>query len=506
MIELEELLEDSSLKEKDSKKIKEYFEEIEGTIKDFFHEKIEDFIEIFLVKKFEKIKFELEDINFRDYNVVFVSNHQSHLDYLLLNYLIYKKIKKKVFIAAGDNLNFFPVGFFLRNIGAFFIRRSFNNNVLYRKTLEVFLKLLFKKKQIVEFFIEGQRSRIGFVLKPKMGLMKMIFEVSEKPLLIIPFAISHEILPEIKSFEREFLGAKKNKENILNFFNIFSFFKKKMGYFYVKNLDPIIVYEKEKENLIDTVQKIYQQMSLKKPIYQRSFLLIILFFYKKTTKDDLKNIYEKILFPLKILKREMISEKCFQDDLNFFIKRKDIVQNHEQYLLSEKSFFQAFYHFQGALSCIFIPALLSRIIFLEKKGCFIKESHKIAYFYRMSDFFSQMIYIPSKRELYKEAYFLYEALGPKKDLLNLYEPFLLDYCQGLSFFLEKFYSKKEWEEEELFSVLKEEKYTFKFTFNQSLYKEYLSYFMRIGLLQKNNNLYVVKRSPLSLLQVFSLGI
>ncbi|MCK7491600.1 MAG: 1-acyl-sn-glycerol-3-phosphate acyltransferase [Comamonadaceae bacterium] len=63
--------------------------------------------------------------------IVYVPCHRSHMDYLLLSYVVYHKGFAVPHIAAGINLNMPVIGSFLRRGGAFFLRRSFGGNALY---------------------------------------------------------------------------------------------------------------------------------------------------------------------------------------------------------------------------------------------------------------------------------------------------------------------------------------------------------------------------------------
>ncbi|KOO11811.1 hypothetical protein AKJ18_27215, partial [Vibrio xuii] len=65
------------------------------------------------------------------YEIVYVPCHRSHMDYLLLSYVLYHEGMVPPHIAAGINLNFFPAGPIFRRGGAVFIRRSFKGNKLY---------------------------------------------------------------------------------------------------------------------------------------------------------------------------------------------------------------------------------------------------------------------------------------------------------------------------------------------------------------------------------------
>ncbi len=65
--------------------------------------------------------------------LIFVPCHKSHVDYLMLPYLLYNYNMPAPHIAAGKNLSFWPMGPIFRAGGAFFLRRTFSGNVLYAK-------------------------------------------------------------------------------------------------------------------------------------------------------------------------------------------------------------------------------------------------------------------------------------------------------------------------------------------------------------------------------------
>ena len=101
------------------------------------------------------------------HEIVYVPCHRSHMDYLLLSYVIYHQGMVPPHIAAGINLNFWPAGPIFRHGGAFFIRRTFKGNPLYSTVFREYLNLLFAKGYSVEFFTEGGRSRTGRLLPPR---------------------------------------------------------------------------------------------------------------------------------------------------------------------------------------------------------------------------------------------------------------------------------------------------------------------------------------------------
>ncbi|MFP5383064.1 MAG: 1-acyl-sn-glycerol-3-phosphate acyltransferase, partial [Gammaproteobacteria bacterium] len=66
----------------------------------------------------------------KTHEIVYVPCHRSHIDYLLLSFLVYRHGMVPPHIAAGINLNMPVVGPILRRGGAFFMRRSFKGNPL----------------------------------------------------------------------------------------------------------------------------------------------------------------------------------------------------------------------------------------------------------------------------------------------------------------------------------------------------------------------------------------
>ena len=108
-----------------------------------------------------------------DYQVVYVPCHRSHVDYLLLSYVIYKRGLRIPHVAAGENLNIPILGELLRSGGAFFMRRSFKGNTLYSTVFKEYVHSLMQRQAPIEYFIEGGRSRTGRLLPPKLGMLAM---------------------------------------------------------------------------------------------------------------------------------------------------------------------------------------------------------------------------------------------------------------------------------------------------------------------------------------------
>ena len=151
----------------------------------------------------------------KDYEIVYTPCHRSHIDYLLLSYVIYKRGLMVPYIAAGDNLNLPFVGQLLRGGGAFFIRRSFRGNGLYTSVFKEYLYSILSRNTPLEYFIEGGRSRTGRLLPPKTGMLAMTVHSHlrgrAKPIVFVPTYIGYERLMEGSTYVGEMQGKPKSR-------------------------------------------------------------------------------------------------------------------------------------------------------------------------------------------------------------------------------------------------------------------------------------------------------
>lgn len=151
------------------------------------------------------------------HEIVYVPCHRSHMDYLLLSYVLYHEGMVPPHIAAGINLNFFPAGPIFRHGGAFFIRRSFKGNKLYSTIFREYLAELFAKGYSVEYFSEGGRSRTGRLLQAKTGMLAMTIQAMlrgmNRPVTLVPVYIGYEHVMEVATYAKELRGKRKEKEN-----------------------------------------------------------------------------------------------------------------------------------------------------------------------------------------------------------------------------------------------------------------------------------------------------
>jgi glycerol-3-phosphate O-acyltransferase len=150
--------------------------------------------------------------------IIYVPCHRSHMDYLLLSYIIYRKGFAVPHVAAGANLNMPLIGRFLRKGGAFFLRRSFKSDALYPVVFAKYLGFMMARGHPLEYFIEGGRSRSGRLLSPRTGMLSMTVRSylrdPKRPVMFMPVYFGYERIVEGRTYIGELSGQPKQKESV----------------------------------------------------------------------------------------------------------------------------------------------------------------------------------------------------------------------------------------------------------------------------------------------------
>jgi len=154
--------------------------------------------------------------------IIYMPCHRSHMDYLLLSYLLVEQGLVAPHVAAGVNLSFFPLGPIFRRCGAFFLRRTFKDSPLYAAVFNAYFSMLFKRGYPIEFFSEGGRSRTGRLLPPKTGLLASTLQTylnqPERNVIVVPIYIGYDHIMEVNTYIKELSGQKKEKESVWQLF------------------------------------------------------------------------------------------------------------------------------------------------------------------------------------------------------------------------------------------------------------------------------------------------
>lgn len=179
----------------------------------------------------------------KSHPVVLVPCHRSHFDYLILSYVFHLNYLSPPHIAAGVNLSFWPLGPLFRGAGAYFIRRTFEGNELYKVVFRSYLTFLIREGYTQEFFIEGGRSRTGKILTPKLGMLSAIVEAFtrgvRRDLYLVPVSIHYGRVVEEEEYQRELGGAEKQPESLAGLLRARRVLRRRHGTVYLNFAEPI---------------------------------------------------------------------------------------------------------------------------------------------------------------------------------------------------------------------------------------------------------------------------
>jgi glycerol-3-phosphate O-acyltransferase len=180
--------------------------------------------------------------------IIYVPCHRSHMDYLLLSYVIYRKGFAVPHVAAGANLNMPLIGRFLRKGGAFFLRRTFKGDALYAAVFTKYLGFMMARGHPLEYFIEGGRSRTGRLMPPRTGMLSMTVRSfvrdPKRPVVFMPVYFGYERIVEGRTYIGELSGRPKEKESVFGLLKAsVSVLRSKFGKVHVNLGEPIALDE-----------------------------------------------------------------------------------------------------------------------------------------------------------------------------------------------------------------------------------------------------------------------
>jgi glycerol-3-phosphate O-acyltransferase len=175
--------------------------------------------------------------------LILIPCHKSHIDYLIMSYVLYQNRMPCPHIAAGQNLSFWPMGVVFRAAGAFFLRRSFRGAVLYSRVFSEYIYKLLEEGFNIEIFIEGGRSRSGKLLMPKLGFLSILLNAFKsgacEDMIFVPVHIGYDQILEEGAYLHEIGGGKKEPENLSQIIKARRFLKQRFGKIYINFHEPI---------------------------------------------------------------------------------------------------------------------------------------------------------------------------------------------------------------------------------------------------------------------------
>jgi len=141
----------------------------------------------------------------RDAAVVYLMNHRSNADYVVVAYVLSGRVALSY--AVGEWARVWPLEAVFKSFGSYFVRRRYREP-LYHRVLERYVQLITRNGVTQGIFLEGGLTRDGRLREPKLGLLDYLIRVKdepafERPLHIIPVAINFDRVLEDRSLLRE---------------------------------------------------------------------------------------------------------------------------------------------------------------------------------------------------------------------------------------------------------------------------------------------------------------
>ena len=181
----------------------------------------------------------------RDYPTALLWTHKSHVDGLAVLSVLYDNDLPAPHSLGGINMAFTGAGALGRKSGVIFIRRTFQDNPVYKLVLKHYLGYLMQKRFPLSWAFEGTRSRVGKLMPPRFGLLKYAIEAAHETqasdLHFIPVSISYDLIGEVGDYAREQAGRKKRPESLRWFLGYLKRLRAPMGRVYLDFGEPVAI-------------------------------------------------------------------------------------------------------------------------------------------------------------------------------------------------------------------------------------------------------------------------
>jgi glycerol-3-phosphate O-acyltransferase len=147
-----------------------------------------------------------------DSSIVFVMNHRSNMDYVLVSFLVAEKTTLSY--AVGEWARIWPLQTLIRSMGAFFVRRS-SGNPLYRRVLERYVNMSTRAGVCQAVFLEGGLSKDGALREPRLGFLDYMLRDFhpdiDRDITFIPVGINYDRVIEDRSLIRQLNSNAKRR-------------------------------------------------------------------------------------------------------------------------------------------------------------------------------------------------------------------------------------------------------------------------------------------------------
>jgi glycerol-3-phosphate O-acyltransferase len=139
--------------------------------------------------------------------VVFVMNHRSNMDYVLVSFLAAERVALSY--AVGEWARVWPLQSLIRSMGAYFVRRN-SGDALYRLVLQRYVQMATEGGVPQAMYPEGGLTVDGRLREPKLGLLDYMLKGfaadGERDLVFVPVGINYDRVIEDRSLLRRLDG------------------------------------------------------------------------------------------------------------------------------------------------------------------------------------------------------------------------------------------------------------------------------------------------------------
>jgi len=188
---------------------------------------------------------ELRELS-KDNLLLFLWSHKSHMDSFVFLLSLYDNGFRPIpLIFAGINMNFLGFGALARRVGAIFLRRSFQDDPIYKLVFRHYIDYLIRHRLPLTWSIEGTRSRTGKLSPPKLGILNWVLESCERENMhdvkLVPVSIAFDRIAEIDDYVALQQGMPKRKESLRWFVDFIFRMREPFGKVYVRYAEPVSV-------------------------------------------------------------------------------------------------------------------------------------------------------------------------------------------------------------------------------------------------------------------------
>ncbi len=148
---------------------------------------------------------------------------------------------------GGANLDFAVMGEFFRRSGMIFIRRSFQDQPVYKLVLRHYIAWLLAKRFPLSWAFEGTRSRLGKLMPPKYGLMKYVLDAAHatgtRDVHFVPFVTSFDLIRDVEEYAAEQTGRTRSRKSLSWFLGYMKSLKEPSGRIRLDIGNPVVIDE-----------------------------------------------------------------------------------------------------------------------------------------------------------------------------------------------------------------------------------------------------------------------